>query len=265
MPRATSPSLRPTTVARRYLVHADGEGGSGGLAGESGGLVTVKSTEGKVSTSGRAISAFGQPGSNSDGGSIVVEAFNNADLDAAIFDSGGRDHRGIIFVRSFNGQVTGNSPGLLDTCGLTRGPRPAARTTPASPFPLSAPTSSPSRAAGRRETGSHTRHDGPNAFTNPGDACGGAPILPSYVTLPECACQDEPPPECKWCTKGAVYQPGSGRTRAAEAAPGSVLHGAGHPRSPAELAAHGGGADPRQPAGRRPARYGFDPGSRGCM
>ena len=177
-----------------YAVHADGVGGSGGN-GEEGGLVTVKATEGKVSASGLAVTAFaGNTGSNSHGGSIVVEAANNADLDAATFDSGGAQTRGIISVRSYTGQVTGTPPGLLDTCGSQLGAEGGTSfdnscvpAVPASPNLVTLQgCGSPAPGDGVTYTGTTD----PTPFTNPGDSCGGAPTLPTYVELPPCACHE---------------------------------------------------------------------------
>ena len=164
-------------------------GGSGG-DGEEGGLVTLKSTEGLVDAGGRALAAYaGNQGSGSDGGAILAEAALNVDLDTAIADSGGAQQRGIISARSYNGQVTGTT-GLLDTCGATLGAESGGAdnscepTIPASPRLVTLQgCGSPAPADGVTYTGTTD----PAPFTNPGDSCGGAPTLPSYVELPPCA------------------------------------------------------------------------------
>ena len=47
--------------------------------------------------------------------------------------------------------------------------------------------------------------------TEMADACGGAPTLPSYVTLPTCACEEDPGDFCEKASVKSVMDPDTGR------------------------------------------------------
>ncbi len=155
-----------------FAVHANGNGGSGG-DGEEGGIVTVKSTQGTVTASGRALQATTTKNdSNADGGQITVQAAGNVTLDTATLDAAGGpggvgDTGGTIAVRSFQGalswqngvgDVRPNATGTiaLEACG--------AITTTGTDFKGEVPSLTPASCAVT------------------------APTLPSYVVLPDCLC-----------------------------------------------------------------------------
>jgi hypothetical protein len=129
----------------------------------NGGIVTVKSTAGSVTATGKAIQANGL----NSGGEITMQAKNDVELNAADLTASGRlGSGGAIAVRTFTGALNWQNgvgdvrpDGSIDLEGCT------AVSTSGSSFPAGAPTT---------QTGS----------------CGSAPQLPSYVTLPQCSCLD---------------------------------------------------------------------------
>jgi hypothetical protein len=162
-----------------FAVHANG---GIGVNTDNGGLVTVKSGEGKVSF--LAIQADATTAGSS-GGKITVEAKGDVSLNTArIFARGdfaamgGYGKGGQVNVRSFTGTVswqngvgdvqptgTGiSSPGVITLQDCTSGSINKTGTS----FPVTA--------------GSATTP------TELGDSCGGAPTLPDYVVLPVCEC-----------------------------------------------------------------------------
>jgi hypothetical protein len=162
-----------------FSVHANGLAGSGG-DGEEGGIVTVKTTQGSVTASGKALQASATNATNSDGGHITVEAAlavtfsgSTPTLEAKALNGIG----GTIAARAFTGalswlggvgDVRKNSTGTINLTACT-----AIATTPPPtnfngevpiPATLCAPTS---------------------------------PTLPDYVILPACICGVPfPPVEC---------------------------------------------------------------------
>ena len=90
-----------------------------------GGLVTVKSSIGKITASGLAISANGT-GGGSNGGDVIVQAggagaagdvaFGTATIQAT-GPNGSNTAGGHIVAKSFNGSVTGAAPGALNAAG----------------------------------------------------------------------------------------------------------------------------------------------------
>jgi hypothetical protein len=101
-----------------YAVHANQYLGNG-----NGGDIDIESKAGSVSTSGNAIQA-NDLANGGDGGRITVEAggagspAGDVALDAASIEARGANHPnsfgGLIAVRSFNGDITGAPPGLLN-------------------------------------------------------------------------------------------------------------------------------------------------------
>jgi hypothetical protein len=189
-----APSDRP------YAVHANEF-----VSNSRGGVVTVKSVQGKVALAGRAVQADGGLGSSGipvmggKGGEVTIEA-GGAEANLADVDLGAASVRargaakgagkagGTIAVRSFNGKILGASPGELDAGG---GGTPGAVTLQA--------------CAGAEYAGAST----PDAVV-PAGACGGAPELPAGASLPACRCVAVPPcegPQCQpasFCPRGAV-------------------------------------------------------------
>ena len=169
-------------AALPYAVHANEETGTGG-SGSQGGVVTVKSVSGSVSTTGPAISANGV-GGGGDGGVVVVEsggtttvAFGAASLQARGGTSGNLPSGGSINARSFNGQVTGVAPGELNT---------AATTAISGTVTLQGCTPPPGVGYAGAVTGT---------LTIVPAACGGNPTLPTYIG---------PLAPCPVCTPGSI-------------------------------------------------------------
>ncbi len=168
-------------AALPFTVHADGTGGTGGN-GEEGGVVTIKSATSTVTTAGLAVSANALTGGG-DGGSVVVEAsgnvnFGTSNIEARGSGSGNQPNGGSIAARSFNGQVTGTSPGVLDT-------RTDADTLGGVITLQGCGTVSP--ADGVNYTGTT---DAATVTIVP-DMCGEAPSTPA---LPVCGCEVTPTP-----------------------------------------------------------------------
>lgn len=171
-----------------FSVHANG-----GLQQntDDGGLVTVKSTEGQIFASGRALQADATS-SGSDGGVIVVEAFGNVDLNtASIFargdfnTTGGYGDGGHLTVRSYNGSISWQN-GVGDV-------RPTGDDPPPPPTLLVSGTISLIYNTSIDTTNTSFPTGGVNPLP-PNlpfplivqNSTGGAPTLPDYVILPIC-------------------------------------------------------------------------------
>jgi hypothetical protein len=169
---------------------------------DDGGLVTVKSTEGRVIASGRALQADATSAGSS-GGAILVEAAENVDLNTALIfargdfnGTGGYGDGGTISVRSYNGSVR-----WRDGVGEVR---PTGSDPPPPPVLLN-PGSITLNYNSSIDT---TNTTFPTGGTTPGslppilpfplivqNTDGGLPTLPEYVILPICA--DDP---CAICS-----------------------------------------------------------------
>jgi hypothetical protein len=191
-----APSDRP------YAVHANEF-----VSNSRGGIITVKSVQGKVALAGRAVQADGGLGTSgipvmgAKGGVVTLEAggagagLGDVDLGTASVrargaTSGTGKAGGTIAVRSFSGKVVGADPGELNAGG---GGTPGAVVLQA--------------CAGAEYAGAST----PEAIV-PAGACGGAPELPSFVSLPACQCDVPPPCEGPGCAppcEGPQCQPSS--------------------------------------------------------
>ena len=168
-----------------YRIHAN----KVGATNETGGDVTVYSIEGVFSSVGRAISANALGGGGR-GGSVDVEAFGNVSLSTGLSPSsiqargatsGGGPAGGTIFVRSWNGVVSG-TPGSGNLGELNAGGGLAANL--ADDGSVTLQDCDLPASPGTAYTG--------NVIPAPAiilaDACGGAPPLPAYITLPVCLC-----------------------------------------------------------------------------
>lgn len=147
-----------------------------------GGTITVKSTEGKVTASKQAIQAS-DTNAGGDGGKVTVEAAGAVNLNTATIraqgdsnSSGGFGIGGTISGRAFNGTLTWTS-GTGDV-------RPTGSQVPAAQdghiF---------LQACGPVTLGASFPVNGspdPGFPTVVAPACGGAPALPGFVTLPIC-------------------------------------------------------------------------------
>jgi hypothetical protein len=178
-----------------FSVHANGKSGTNDV----GGHITVKSTAGKVQAWGLAIQAEAT-GSGSDGGSVIIEAASDVNLDTASLFArgdfaamGGYGKGGTFKIDSFNGTLSWTS-GIGDV-------RPTgADTIP--PINVDAP----SAASGKRgiitlqdclpplyvTLGATFPFNGdtPTTPTVAADACGpSGPTLPTYaaVAFPDCS------------------------------------------------------------------------------
>ncbi len=100
-----------------YAVHANEEN----LTNSTGGIITVRSRDGRVTTSNNAIQANAtRPGSQ--GGTVIVEAgsdliFGMASIQAKGANSGGGAQAGGTISAQSNGKITGNAPGELNADG----------------------------------------------------------------------------------------------------------------------------------------------------
>jgi parallel beta-helix repeat protein len=165
--------------------------------GSIGGIITVKSRDGAVSADGLAIQAnacrlnpadCSVPFNGGRGGEITIEAggpilpqFPSGDvnLHAASIQArganqgGGSQAGGQIEARSFNGQVLGAAPGVLDASGGGGGGTPGT-------VMLTACTANPS--------GTYTGTVIP-APPITAVSCGGQPTFAAYVVLKPCLCQ----------------------------------------------------------------------------
>jgi parallel beta-helix repeat protein len=159
-----------------FSVHANGVGGSGG-DGEEGGIVTVKTTEGSVTASGKALQASSTTASNSDAGRITVEAAFAVTLSGSTptLEAKAKDHGGAIAARAFTGALSWLG-GLGDVKPIATGT-----------INLTACAGLPTT------TGTEFR----GVLTSAKVCDPASPTLPSYVVLPECLCGlPFPPVEC---------------------------------------------------------------------
>jgi hypothetical protein len=166
-------------------VHANQTLGNG-----HGGLIAVKSKNGKVSTSGNAIQA-NDTSAGGHGGSVDVEAggsgastgnvnFGTASIQAK-GSTGGSGPAGGTILAQANGQILGGAGGELNAGG---GGMPGSVTLKA--------------CGGVTYTGTSTP-----AFTDgPPAACPFAPAFATYVVLPACPC-GPPEEKCPICEKDA--------------------------------------------------------------
>jgi protocatechuate 3,4-dioxygenase beta subunit len=86
-----------------------------------GGLITAKAVNGTVTTQNQAILQAHATAIGGDGGTIIVQAGGNVDLDGSFIDAtgptGDNTKGGSIAVKSFNGANTGSASGKLDATG----------------------------------------------------------------------------------------------------------------------------------------------------
>lgn len=165
-------------------VHANGLGDGAGDS-EEGGLVTVKSRDGKVVARGLALQASAGT-AGADGGAIAIEAMLDVDLGsgpsplgAASLDAkgnavGSTSKGGKITARSFTGAILSDAPSTLDVSGGAANGVVQLTACGATGFPPgSVVQATPVEISG---------------------ACGGQPGLSSYVVLPDCPCLNGIPP-----------------------------------------------------------------------
>jgi hypothetical protein len=155
------------SVPVNYAVHANQYLGNG-----IGGDIDIESKAGAVSTSGNAIQA-NDIANGGDGGKITVEAggagspAGDVALDAASIEARGANHPnsfgGLIAVQSFNGDITGAPPGLLNASAHATHPGSISLTSCLGP--------------------SYTGGSNPAAVPL-GGVCGGMPAFPA-LTPPE--------------------------------------------------------------------------------
>jgi len=172
-----------------FAVHANDNDGSGGT-GSQGGLVDVLSTGGKITASGHALQANGNPASGgADGGTVNMDADQDLDLTGGTVEakgatSGTGPTGGTINGRSWHGAILADAASLLDVTGgdpVNGTVNLKACTTIAFP---------PGVIAGASTIN-----------IQPGFSCVGDPAPPSYVTLPAADCLSRcglaPPPGSK--------------------------------------------------------------------
>lgn len=151
-----------------YAVHAN----SCGASDQPGGIITVMSTEGKVTASKLAFSASGATSNGGDGGTITVQAQKDVNLDTASLIASGHVTAalgvgGKINVQSFNQLVTWQN-GIGDV-------RPNA-------------TGTITIVACTTINDAGTNFNGEIPSETPG-SCAAGPFPPAYVVLPKCACE----------------------------------------------------------------------------
>lgn len=187
-----------------YAVH----GNPTGATNNSAALITIKSGNGNVSTTGKAIQA-NATGGGSAGGVIIVQAFGDVLFDAASIqatgpNSGTGPKGGLISARAFNGIVSGTAPGELNASGGVGGTGTPGKVT--------------LQGCGTGAPGDGVAYTGtviPNPFVNPGDVCGGNPFI--QATLPPTTCTElcKPPqeedPKCEKASVKSVMDPLTGR------------------------------------------------------
>ena len=172
-----------------FAVHANDNDGSGGT-GSQGGLVDVLSTGGKITASGNALQANGNPASGgADGGTVNMDADQDLDLTGGTVEakgatSGTGPNGGTINGRSWHGAILADAASLLDvTGGVPVNGTVNLKACGAIAFPPGV------------ITGASTIN------IQPVFSCVGDPAPPSYVTLPaaDCAsrCGAQPPPGSK--------------------------------------------------------------------
>lgn len=163
--------------AAPFSVHANQT-----LSGGHGGLVTVKSKQGSVITSGLALQASDTT-TGGQGGVVTVHAGLNVEFGTGTIQAkgsntgGGKQKGGTIEAFAFTGTVTGTAPGRLDADGGggQAVPEPGVVTL---------------RGCGTGAAGDGVSYTG--AIIPPStplaDQCGGQPTFASYVFFPPCAC-----------------------------------------------------------------------------
>ncbi|MGE0684049.1 MAG: hypothetical protein AB7P69_24475 [Candidatus Binatia bacterium] len=180
-----------TLATDPFAVHANGLSGTN----DQGGVVTIKSRDGQVIASGRAVQASAvitnvntglqtvTPGGK--GGTVVIQAKLDVDLQGGTVEAkgatfGGAPAGGVIMVRSFGtapstGSILGSASSVLDVTG---GALPAQLgsigLTACGTIAFPPGTTLPAAVTPTKVTGT----------------CGGAPTFSVYVVLPDC------PPEC---------------------------------------------------------------------
>lgn len=179
-------------VAAPYAVHANQT-----VTNADGGIITVKSVNGSVTTSGLAIQA-NATASGGHGGKVTVEAGGsgapdgNVDFEAASIQARGSNggtlpHGGTINARSYKGALLGSPGGELNAKG-----------------------GNPADGVVTLQSCVGTAYNGtviPGATVNPDD-CAGAVSLPAYVVLPTCSCGGPPPNgTCPVCELDGGGQP----------------------------------------------------------
>jgi hypothetical protein len=175
----TGPSLIPTDFpllpgldleAINYAINARQYAGNA-----RGGIVTIKSVNGKVDASGGFVTSSALTNFGGTGGTVEIEAGGPVSVPAGPFDplanvnftnswvqAGGTSFLGTILVRSYNGDITGTLPSLLDASGLGG---TATLTVRGCRIPSYSGIILP-----------------PTSFASV--QCGGSPTLPGFVTMP---------------------------------------------------------------------------------
>jgi hypothetical protein len=163
------------TAAGTYTVRANGNA----VTNDDGGVVTVRTRDGQILTSGLALQA-NAPGNGGAGGTLAVEAggpsgsgnvaLGTASLQARGATKGGHPAGGRIGARAFSGSVLGDAGGELNASG--------------------GPGNGLVVLQGCNVPGPAVSYQGaatPAATTLP-PSCGGAPTFAAYVALPDCLC-----------------------------------------------------------------------------
>jgi uncharacterized repeat protein (TIGR01451 family) len=173
-------------TAAPFSVHANQT-----LSNGFGGYVTVISTEGKVTMSGLAVQADANVGGGR-AGKVTVQASGAVKLDEAqIFSRGdfngsnaglGFGVGGTVSAQAFNGPLTWLNPG--GGVVATGDVRPTGSFVPAA----QRGTISLTGCGGVTTTGAVFPSNGTATTPTSASACGGAPTIASYVTLPACLC-----------------------------------------------------------------------------
>jgi hypothetical protein len=156
-----------TNSLGHYAVHANGNAGTS----DNGGVVTVKSTTGKITASGFAVQASAL-NSGGQGGEVDVEANQDVDLSGGTLQArgtltGGAPHGGTIYVQSFNGNIVSDANSVLDVTG---GNPSTGVVTLTACGTIGFPPGTVTPVSPTKTTGT----------------CGGEPTLPDYVQLPLC-------------------------------------------------------------------------------
>lgn len=187
-----------------YAVQANGTTG-GPTSNSFGGLITVKSGSGIVSTFAKAIQA-NAVGVGSDGGDVIVQAnldvaFGTASIQAKGPD-GSNTAGGHINAQAFNGLLSGALPGELNAAGGSGG-------TAVGTVMLTG-CGTPAPGDGVNYTGTVTP-----ALPNPvqPDSCGGSPDIPVTLPLATCdtECHGDHHGDCTKATVLTVLDPLTGR------------------------------------------------------
>jgi hypothetical protein len=207
-----------------FAVHAN-NGGNSPVAGQ----ITVKSVEGNLMASGFAFEADANQNSsgNPAGGHMSLEAARDVTFTAArVCARGDFTPTGGFGIGGFVGTTatTPDMPGIKAWNGSfswlvgVGDVRPTGTDPPPDPPTLPAAdrgeivfqdcTAGPANTLGSVFPNNGTPATTP---TEMADACGGAPTLPSYVTLPTCACEDDPGDFCEKGSVQSVMDPNSGR------------------------------------------------------